>query len=248
MNLMFDKTLLVAMFALSANPVLSAEEDISRNLAEGYNFGVRCDASNTTCTGVTYIESPDNDEETRWPNGWRYEYQFVQGLPNGFGNYPGNNSTDEQRRAIVAASNGLIVYVRLFFDEGRKRCIIFSDYRDVCDYCTWDGCEGYGSPCVGNGCGSYPLEGPLAVRYDCTNVKFGDTYGKRFGLNYEVKDNVEKWSSNEEGCANLNPFLYPPGDKTPGDTKGDKSAKKGKKEKVGKKDKKSKKGKADKKR
>ena len=71
MNLMFDKVLLVAMFALSANLVMAAEEDISRNLAKGVNFGVRCDASNTTCTGRTYIRSPDNDEETRSPNGWR---------------------------------------------------------------------------------------------------------------------------------------------------------------------------------
>ena len=88
-------------------------------------------------------------------------------------------------------------------------------------------------------------------------MKFGDTYGKRFGLNYEVEGSFRKWSPNEEGCANLNPFLYPfpetpggtfPGDTTLGNTKGDKSAKKGKKEKGGEKGKKSKKGKADKKR
>ena len=96
----------------------------------------------------------------------------------------------------------------------------------------------------------------MAVRYDCTNVKFGDTYGKRFGVYPEkVGGSFRKWFFNEtEGCANLNPFLYPlpetpgdttPGNKTPGNTKGDKSAKKGKKEKVGKK---GKKGKADKKR
>ena len=112
-------------------------------------------------------------------------------------------------------------------------------------------CENYGIPCVGKGCGSGDLEGPRAIRYDCTNVKLGnfldglDFVGNRLGLYADGSIN------RNEGCAPLTPFVFPfdigPGNNLgatgPDPTEDDKSGKKGKADKKGKTSKKGKHGK-----
>jgi len=239
---------------------LAEDGNTSRNLAAGYNWGynwgVRCD-DNGICTGVTLIGSPDSlsPEAIGSTGQWGYDYVFVDGLDNGYGNYPGNDITEKEKNTIwkAHAQIGLEVKIGLYqTSDGENICRLLPvEYGFALGgcRCSWEECENYGIPCVGKGCGSGDLEGPRAIRYDCTGLEIDNFVGSRLGLYANGSIN------RSEGCAPLTPFVFPfdirPGNNLggtgPDPTEDDKSSKKGKKGKVGKKGKADKKGKAGKK-
>ena len=216
----------VLVLCLCANLSL-AQDNCTEKLPGGssnYNVGVQCGGlTGKLCTGFRGISHPFNCGDTpegcnipEYPlpgyNGlWLYTYSYVDGLPEGYGSYPGGcffknatgvwnylpKYTDEEFQTIsdaVTATN-LDMYVEISTLDGGStlECsisAITSGGFETCNSCSPVGCEGLGQPCIDPGCGEGVLEGPRAIQYDCTNLQIGN----RVGI---------------AGCGSLNPVFYP---------------------------------------
>jgi len=129
------------------------------------SMGMACD---------DYNDYPDNCD-IAYVGGYSWEYVFVKGLEEGITDY----------EIINDAKTGLVV--RVGFEDDATTCAV-SVGDETCDMCSAVDCGG-GLPqgCTDSGCET--TGNPIAIKYDCTNLKMG------------------KKSLNE--CVPLNPFVLP---------------------------------------
>jgi len=120
-----------------------------------------------------YNDYPDCDIAYR--GGYWWEYHLVNGLEEGIKDY----------EIIDDAKTGLVV--RVDFEDDATTCTV-SVGDETCDMCSAVDCGGVlPQGCTDSGCETTGK--PIAIKYDCTNLKMG------------------KKSLDE--CVPLNPFVFP---------------------------------------
>jgi len=151
--------------------------------ALSFTVEVECLEKPNVCIGTKVIATPspfsvcdeNQDCVEGYSGGYLWEYEFVEGLEEGI--------TDEEM--IDDAKTGL--KVRVDFEDDATTCAV-SVGDETCDMCSAVDCGGF----LPGGCTDFGCETtgtPIAIKYDCTNLKKG------------------KKSLDE--CVPLEPFVFP---------------------------------------